>query len=91
MSADLIAVVANTINLFFNALQFLIIARILLNWLAPHARGRITEFIVSTTEPVLGFFRRLPLRIGLVDLSPIVALIAIDFARTVLLKILSGI
>ena len=90
MNSQLVAILANTIDLFFRALSFLIIVRILLSWFAPHSRGRIVFFIVSTTEPILGFFRKLPLRIGMLDLSPIVAIIAIDLARTFLLRLFFG-
>jgi len=91
LDSEIISILANTIDIFFRALSFLIVVRILLSWLAPHSRGGIANFVFSVTEPILVFFRKLPLRIGMIDLSPIVALIAIDFARGLLLKLLFGI
>ncbi|MFH0776262.1 MAG: YggT family protein [Patescibacteria group bacterium] len=91
MLYNLLSILANTIDLFFRALSFLVIVRILLSWFAPQSNNRIAFFVFSTTEPILGFFRRLPLRIGMFDLSPIVALLAIDFARQILLRVLFGI
>jgi YggT family protein len=88
MDSQIIPILANTIDIFCNALSFLILIRILLSWLAPHSRGRIFEFVASTTDPLLNIFRRLNLRIGMLDLSPLVALFAIDFARTILLRII---
>ena len=90
MALQTLAILANTIDLFFRSLSFLIILRILLSWLAPTARGQVVHFIFATTEPILVFFRKLPLRIGMFDLSPIVALIALDFVRQILLRILVG-
>lgn len=91
LNSEIIAILANTIDIFFRALSFLIVVRILLSWLAPHSRGGIANFVFSVTEPILALFRRLPLRIGMIDFSPIVALIVINFARGFLLKLLFGI
>ncbi len=90
MAANLINILANTIDLFFRLLSFLIIAKILMSWVAPHAGGQIAQLIHSTTEPVLAPFRRLGLRIGMIDLSPIAALIALDFGRYIVLSLLFG-
>ena len=88
MNSQILGILVNTIDIFANALSFLIVIRILMSWLAPGSRGQIVEFIISVTEPILGFFRKMNLRIGLLDLSPLVALLAIDFARAILLRIL---
>lgn len=89
-NSQVIAILVNTIDLFFRALSFLIIVRILLSWLAPQSRGQLALFIFSATEPILGFFRKLPLRIGVIDLSPIVAIITIDLVRVFLLRLIFG-
>jgi len=88
---QLINIAANTIDIFFRLLSFLIFARILLSWVAPHSHGRIAEFIISTTQPVLGLFQKLPLRIGMFDFSALAALIAMDVIRSLLLRILFGV
>jgi len=90
IDSQIIFILVKTIDIFFSTLSFLIVIRILISWLAPQSRGQIFGFIVSTTEPILGFFRRLNLRIGMLDLSPIVALLTLDFTRMILLKILFG-
>jgi len=84
----IIFVLAKTVDIFFTALSFLILIRILISWLSPHSRGQIFEFVTSTTDPILNIFRRMNLRIGMIDLSPIVTLLAIDFARMILLRII---
>lgn len=90
MNPELAAILTKTVDYFFGALSMLIIVRILMSWLAPHARGRLAYFVFSVTEPILGFFRRLPLRIGMIDLSPIAAILAIDFAQEIALRLLAG-
>jgi YggT family protein len=88
---QIISIAANTIDIFFRLLSFLIIARIFLSWVAPHSHGRIAEFIISTTQPVLRLFAKLPLRIGMMDFTPLVALILLDLLRGFLLQLLFGI
>ncbi|MCM3746285.1 YggT family protein [Paenibacillus pasadenensis] len=60
--------------------RFLIIGYILLSWL-PNARDSfIGEFIGKLVEPYLSIFRRfIPPIGGMLDLSPIVALLALRF------------
>ena len=91
LNPELIAVLANTIDIFFRALTFLIIIRILMSWVAPHSRGGIASFVVSTTQPILELFRKLPLRIGMMDFAPLVALITLNFVREFLLKLVLGV
>ncbi len=91
LSLQTVAILENTVDLFFRALGFLIVLRMLLSWLAPGARGQLSFFIFSATEPILAFFRRLPLRVGFFDFSPLIALLALDFVRQILLRILFAI
>lgn len=90
LNSELISILINTVDIFFRALSFLIFVRILLTWVAPHSRGKIVYFIASATEPVLQIFRRLPLRLGMIDFSPIVALLTLDFIRQLLINVILG-
>jgi YggT family protein len=89
-NSEIVAILANTVDIFLRALSFLIILRILLSWLGPRSHGGIVSFVISTTEPILAIFRKLPLRLGMIDLSALVALISIDLLRGFLLKIILG-
>ena len=82
---------ANIVNFIGTALYFLIIARAIISWLSADPYNPIVQFITQVTEPVFALFRRLPLRIGMVDLSPIVALIAVIMAQRILVGILVSI
>ncbi len=62
-------------------LQVVIIGRVLLSWfpLQPGgAMARINGVLITVTEPVLGPLRRVLPRIGMLDLSPLVAILLIS-------------
>jgi YggT family protein len=82
---------AKIVNFVGTALYFLIIARVVISWLSADSYNPIVQFIIQITEPVLTPFRRLPLRFGMLDLSPIVALIAVIMAQRILVGILVSI
>lgn len=80
------------INLVFRALWFAILIRVLLSWL-PMANIRIDPYnpairlLYSITDPILEPLRRYT-TIGMIDLSPLVALLLLDFIRQFLISIL---
>ena len=60
---------------FLRVLMWLIIARSLMSWF-PNARGnRIVELLYQITDPILMPLQRLVPRIGMIDISPIVAVL----------------
>ncbi|MBU0667898.1 YggT family protein [Patescibacteria group bacterium] len=76
------------VGILFDLISFAIIARILLSWM-PSGGGEKIRFILrDITEPILGPFRKIVPRLGMIDISPIVALIALDLLRGILLQIL---
>jgi YggT family protein len=80
------------INIVFRALWWAILIRVLLSWL-PMAGIRIDpynpiiRFLYSITDPILEPLRKYT-TIGMIDLSPLVALIGLDFLRYILISIL---
>ncbi len=79
---------ANIVNFVGTAIYFLIIARVIISWLSADPYNPIVQFITQITEPVFSLCRRLPLRIGMMDLSPIVALVAVIMVQRILVGIL---
>ena len=69
-------------------LYWLLFARIIISWLPVDPYHSLVQFLVQVTDPILAPFRRLPLRVGMLDLSPIVAFFALFFIRNVLVRIL---
>ena len=70
--------------------SMIIIVAALLSWVSPDPRNPIVQFLRLVTEPVLGPLRRLlpPWKTGGLDISPMLALIAIQFAERVILPAL---
>lgn len=67
--------------------SWIIIAAALMTWVSPDPRNPIVMFLRRVTEPVLEPVRRLlpPWKTGGLDLSPLIVLIAIQFAERVIL------
>ncbi len=75
-------------NIAFQILYWLLIARIILSWFPVDPYNNVMQMLYQTTEPILAPFRRMPLRIGLIDLTPIVAFVTLSFVRNILIGIL---
>ncbi len=72
-------------------LYWLLFARIIVSWLPVDPYSGIVQFLYQVTDPILAPFRRIPLRIGMLDLTPLLAFVALFFIRNVLVGILAGI
>ena len=90
--SNFITATAKILSIILNIYMWLIIIRALASWFSPDPYNPIYQFLIRITEPVLGYIRRvLPVRAGMMDLSPIVALLAIIFLQTFLVQSLYGI
>ncbi len=69
-------------------LYWLLFARIIISWLPVDPYHSIVQFLHQVTEPLLAPLRRLPLRVGMLDLSPLVAFLALSLINRVLVRIL---
>lgn len=85
--AELFKALAMLTNGIFTILYWLLFARIVVSWLPVDPYSSIVIFLVQVTDPILRPLRRLPLRIGMLDLSPFVAFVALFFVRNVLVGI----
>jgi len=83
---------AYVVNIVLNTYMWIIIVRALLSWVNPDPYNPIVQFIYLITEPVLRPIRNaLPThQIGL-DLSPMVAILAIYFLQMFLVPVLRDI
>lgn len=83
---------ALAINIIFQALWWAILIRVLLSWL-PMAGVRIDPYnpairlLYAITDPILEPLRRYT-TVGMIDLSPLVALIGLDVLRRLLISLL---
>lgn len=78
------------VNIVFKVYYVLILARVVLSWVRHNPYQPLIRFVYEVTEPVLGFFRGIIPSLGMVDISPLVALLALEFAHWLLITILLG-
>ena len=71
------AFAVNFVRFLALALELLILARVILSWVAPAGRGPIAGFIISATEPILAPIRRLLPRTGALDWSPFIVILVL--------------
>lgn len=79
------------ISYFISVINFLIIARALFSWFSRDYSNPIYKFLYQITEPILAPFRLLQEKIGfrgMIDFSPILAIITLDILANVILSIL---
>ena len=86
---QLLASLAYLFNMIFNILYFLLIIRIILSWFSINPYNDIVQLLYRITDPILAPFRRLPLQVGFIDFSPMVAFLCLWFLRDFIVGVLS--
>ena len=88
--SNFLIAVAKITDIVLTIMYWLILMRALISWVNPDPYNPIVQFLYKTTEPLLSPIRKLlplGLRFG-VDISPIIAFLAILFLRSFLVKTL---
>ena len=88
--SNLLLAFARILDVALTILYWLILIRALISWVNPDPYNPIVQFLNKTTEPILYPIRKLlPLgfRFG-IDISPIIAFLAILFLKSFLVKTL---
>ncbi|WP_322818317.1 YggT family protein [Tepidiforma sp.] len=62
---------------WLNILTWAIIARALLSWLPVDQSSPLYQLLFRVTEPIIDPFRRVMPRAGMIDLSPMMAILAL--------------
>jgi len=86
--SNLLIAVANILHVLLTIAYWLILIRALISWVNPDPYNPIVQFLYKATEPILYPIRKvLPpaLRFG-IDISPIIAFLAIMFLRSFLVN-----
>ncbi len=78
----------NFVDLLFQALIFAIIARALLSWFNLGPSHPLVRILYDLTEPILAPLRRVIPMIGMIDITPIVAIILLQVIQSLLLSAL---
>ena len=68
----------NFVRLFVWALNLAILARVILSWISPSGNDPVTPILHQITEPVLAPIRRFMPQFGMLDLTPMVALLLLN-------------
>jgi len=74
----MIEALGRLIVIIIQILTFAIIARSLLSWFPQSPNNPMVRILFQVTEPVLAPFRRIIPRLGMMDLSPIAAIISLQ-------------
>ena len=68
---------------------YIVIARAVLSWVRPDPRNPIVRFINGIVDPVsYRISRIIPTRVGMMDISPIILILLIEFLRYFLVPVL---
>ncbi len=78
-------------NFFFDflgvlceVLAIVILIRAVLSWVSPGQTNMLTNILYQVTEPILAPLRRIIPRVGMMDFSPLVAIILLQIIATLL-------
>ncbi len=63
-------------------ITFAILGRVIISWMAVSGKsyrgGKFGRVLYDLTDPILAVARKIPHRIGMIDLSPIIVLFGVD-------------
>ncbi len=80
--ADIGSSIQQFLSVFVGVYVLLILVYVLLSWVPAGSSGaleRVRRFLYEVCEPYLRLFRRIIPQVGPLDLSPIVAILALTF------------
>ena len=85
--SNLFMACARMAELFLSILYWLILVRALISWVNPDPFNPVVQFLTRTTEPILNPIRRILPPMG-IDISPVIAFLAIIFLKSFLVSTL---
>lgn len=83
-------VIASLISIVFRILYFAILARVLVSWVNPNPYHPAMQILYQITEPILAPIRRYLPPTGMIDFSPLVAIVLLEAVRILLLTLMFG-
>lgn len=81
---------ATFISMLFQVLTMAIFARVLLSWFPMREDHPLKLLLMEITDPILVPLRRIVPRLGMLDITPIVAMFLLQILEGVLLNSLRG-
>jgi YggT family protein len=86
-----LAILYNLINLAFQVLNIAIFARVLLSWVKVDPYHPAVQVLYQITDPIIEPLRRVIPPIGMIDISPMVAMVLLEIVRSVVMSLLYSI
>lgn len=71
----------SSINLLFTAYTVLLMCRVFGSWFPRFSRSKFMRFVGFYTDPYLNLFRKIIPPMGMIDLSPMIAFMALQFLQ----------
>lgn len=87
--AQIIFFTVKFVEILRSLIVYAIIGRVLMSWFTMgqmRPAGRIFTFLYDVTDPFINLAKKIPHRIGMIDLSPIIALFAVDLLGELLIR-----
>lgn len=84
---NLLLTVAEIVNMLLNVYYWVVIIAALVSWVNPDPYNPVVKFLHTVTEPVFRPIRRLiGYRLGPIDISPLIVILAILFIQKFLIR-----
>ena len=89
MIGEFFLAIGKVVDIVLEIYKWMIIIAALISWVNPDPYNPIVRFLYSVTEPVLRPIRKIiGFRLGPIDISPIVVILAIIFLQSFLVRTL---
>jgi YggT family protein len=80
-------IVRTFVYVFCQLLSLIIVARSLLSWVAPNPYEQPMRLLLEITEPILAPLRRIVPRIGMIDITPVIAILILQLVGELVLRV----
>jgi YggT family protein len=85
--ANLLIAVANMLDIMLTVYMWIVIIAAVISWVNPDPYNQIVRLLYALTEPVFRRIRRIiGTRLGPIDISPMIVILAIIFAKRFLIS-----
>lgn len=86
---DVLVGVGQVMNMLLEIYMWIVIIRAVLSWVRPDPYNPIVRFIYGLVDPVTYRMARIfPSRVGMIDISPIILIVAIYLMKLVVVRII---
>lgn len=85
-----LALILDIVITFLQIMTWAIVGRALISWVDPRGTNPISRFLFELTEPIVGPIRSVVPRIGMIDISPIFAILLLQVLAWMLSQVSVG-